>query len=100
MKMQRRTLGFTLVELLVAITLLGLIAVALSGALRFGARVWDVGTERGAQSSRVEAAQNFLRRRIAEANTVFRHVSNILAKIGATNRTEAARYAGEQGLSS
>ena len=30
-------------------------------------------------------------------NTVFRHVSNILAKIGATNRTEATRYALREG---
>ncbi len=67
MRRQRRSLGFTLVELLVAIALLGLIAVALSGALRFGARVWDTGAERSAQTSRVEAAQNFLRLRIAQA---------------------------------
>ena len=40
---------------------------------------------------------------IAEAlvishNTVIRHVSNIFAKTGAANRTEAARYAHRHGL--
>ena len=40
---------------------------------------------------------------IAEAlvispNTVVRHVSNILAKTGSSNRTEAARYASQHGL--
>ena len=31
-------------------------------------------------------------------NTVFGHVSNIFTKIGAANRTEAARYAAQHGL--
>ena len=31
-------------------------------------------------------------------NTVVRHVSNILAKTGSANRTEAARYASQHGL--
>ena len=70
MTRRRGARGFTLVELLVAITLLGLIALALSGALRFGARVWDTGAERGTQMNRIEAAQSFLRRRIGQAAVV------------------------------
>ena len=35
------TAGFTLVELLVAITLLGLLSLALAGGLRFGSRAWE-----------------------------------------------------------
>ena len=31
-------------------------------------------------------------------NTVIRHVSNILAKTGSSNRAEAARYAAQHGL--
>ena len=36
--------GFTLVELLVATTLLALLSVVLFGGLRFGARAWEVVT--------------------------------------------------------
>ena len=32
--------GFTLIELLIALTLFGLLSVALLGGLRFGTRVW------------------------------------------------------------
>jgi DNA-binding CsgD family transcriptional regulator len=35
---------------------------------------------------------------VISLNTVYRHVSNIFAKIGAANRTEAARYANRHGL--
>lgn len=33
--------GYTLIELLVVLALLGLIAIAMSGGMRFGARVWE-----------------------------------------------------------
>jgi DNA-binding NarL/FixJ family response regulator len=35
---------------------------------------------------------------VISPNTVIRHVSNIFAKIGAENRTEAASYAHRHGL--
>ena len=35
---------------------------------------------------------------VISLNTVVRHVSNILAKTGSSNRTEAARYAAQHGL--
>jgi DNA-binding NarL/FixJ family response regulator len=35
---------------------------------------------------------------VISLNTVQRHVSNILAKTGAANRTEAAGYARDRGL--
>ncbi len=35
---------------------------------------------------------------VISPNTVVRHVSNILAKTGSSNRTEAARYASQHGL--
>ena len=35
---------------------------------------------------------------VISPNTVIRHVSNILAKTGSANRTEAARYATQHGL--
>lgn len=36
-----QNLGFTLIELLVAMTLLGLLTIALSSSLHFGTRVWE-----------------------------------------------------------
>ena len=59
--------GFTLVELLVVLALLGLVSVALVGALRFGLRAWDTGERRVEQLNRVQAVQAFLRRRIQQA---------------------------------
>ena len=59
--------GFTLLELLVAITLLGLLMAALLGGLRLGARVWETGEARLDASARVQIVQDFLRQRITEA---------------------------------
>ncbi len=59
--------GFTLLELLVAITLLGLLMAALFGGLRLGARVWETGETRLDASARVQIVQDFLRQRLAEA---------------------------------
>ena len=61
--------GFTLAELLVAMTLLGLISVALFGGLRFGARAWEVGIQRADDQSQVEAVQNVLRRQLDRAKS-------------------------------
>jgi general secretion pathway protein J len=59
--------GFTLVELLVSLTLLGLISLALVGGLRFGLRAWTTSDERVEQLNQVQAVQDFLRRRVDEA---------------------------------
>ena len=50
-----RNAGFTLVELLVAITLLALVSAALFGGLRFGARAWESATSRIARCSKSTA---------------------------------------------
>lgn len=61
------SLGFTLVELLVGLTLVALISVALMGGLRFGIRAWETGSDRLDQFSRIEVVQNLLRRELAQA---------------------------------
>jgi general secretion pathway protein J len=63
---QARQRGFTLLELLVAITLLGVLMAALFGALRLGARVWETGEARLDASARLQVVQDFLRQQLGE----------------------------------
>ena len=58
--------GFTLVELLVALTLLGLISVVLFGGLRFGTRAWETGQTRIEHLAEIEAVRGLLRRQLAQ----------------------------------
>jgi general secretion pathway protein J len=51
-------------ELLVAITLLGLLLASLFGGLRLGARVWETGEERLDRTARLQVIQEFLRQRL------------------------------------
>lgn len=64
--MRRRARGFTMVELLIVMTLLGLLSLGLVGGLRFGTRAWEAGTRQAAGAGRVELAQNLLRRQLAQ----------------------------------
>jgi general secretion pathway protein J len=56
-----RALGFTLVELLIAITLFGLILTALYSGLRIATRASDAGEATAADSDELRAVQGFLR---------------------------------------
>ncbi|MCB2101832.1 MAG: prepilin-type N-terminal cleavage/methylation domain-containing protein, partial [Rhodobacterales bacterium] len=53
--------GFTLLEVLVALTLLGVIMAVLFGGLRFGARAWVGGEERVETATEFRAAYRVLR---------------------------------------
>ena len=53
--------GFTLLELLISMSLLGLLMLGLFGGLRLGARVWEAGDQQSADRIRVEAVQRFIR---------------------------------------
>src|SRR5690348_9183538 len=59
--------GFTLVELLVALSLMALISIALFGGMRFGMRAWETGTQRIDQATRIELVQSLLRRQLSQA---------------------------------
>jgi general secretion pathway protein J len=61
-----RQRGFTLLELLVAITLLGVLMAALFGALRLGARVWETGEARLDAGARLQVVQEFLRQQLGQ----------------------------------
>jgi general secretion pathway protein J len=59
--------GFTLVELLVGLTLFAMISVLLFGGFRFGLRAWESGGERVDVATRVELVQNLLRSELGQA---------------------------------
>ncbi len=67
----RNTRGFTLVELLVSLTLLSLIAVLIVMAIN-GARIAKVRLEERSETARVLAVKRLLRRIISETNAVLR----------------------------
>ena len=56
--------GFTLLELLIAITLLGLIMATLFGGLRLAARSWDAGEARVDRATHLRAVTRFLKNQL------------------------------------
>jgi general secretion pathway protein J len=71
MMRRRDDAGFTLLEILVAVTLLGLLSVALFGAVRAGAKGWGRAEQHIAASTDAAAVQDLLRRMIGSAKPVF-----------------------------
>jgi general secretion pathway protein J len=59
--------GFTLLELLVALLLLGLISTMALGGVRLGARTWETVTAKAGENGRTEMARAFLARELAQA---------------------------------
>lgn len=57
--------GFTLLELLIAVSLLGLLFAALTGGLRFGTKAWQTSAERLSQSDELQLVYRTLRRQIS-----------------------------------
>ena len=57
--------GFTLLELLIGMVLLGLILTLLFGGLRLGARSWDSGDKRIDDSTQLRAIHGFMRRELS-----------------------------------
>jgi general secretion pathway protein J len=66
-----RRAGFTLLELLIAITLLGLLMAGLLGGLRLGARAWDRSADRLDESGRLLAVHGFLTDRLSNAMPIY-----------------------------
>jgi general secretion pathway protein J len=61
-----RSAGFTLIELILAITLLALMMGMVYTALNVGIRAWDAGDARVAQASNWRLAEHFLRRELGQ----------------------------------
>jgi len=58
--------GFTLLELLIGMVLLGLLLTLLFGGLRLGARSWDSGDKRVEDSAQLRAIHGFMRRELSQ----------------------------------
>lgn len=59
--------GFTLLELLAALTVLAVLMAMMFGGLRFGARVWESGDQGLRGLAELQTAAGFIRRQIAQA---------------------------------
>ncbi len=62
--------GFTLLELLVAVSVFALLSVMMYGGLSFGVRAWERVGEADTRQSDVQLVQNLLRRAFAEVQPV------------------------------
>ena len=65
--------GFTLLELLIAMTLLGMLLVMLYSGFNVGIRGWDKGEEAVDRLNELRLTQEFLRRHLRQSVTVFRN---------------------------
>lgn len=59
--------GFTLLEVLIAATLMSIMMVLLLGSLRVGAASWDRGEQRFDRTSQLSVVQSFLRKHLSAA---------------------------------
>ena len=67
----RRQPGFTLLELLVAMALMGMVLVVLYSGLRLGLNGTDSGERRAEATHRLRLVQEFIRRQLAQSMTVY-----------------------------
>ena len=66
MNTKRRAAGFTMIELVLAMALLGAMMVLLYSGLAFALRSWDAGEANGRRIADRRIGENFLRREMAE----------------------------------
>ena len=62
----RRQGGFTLIELVVALAILGTMLVLMYSGLSFAVRSWDAGDANGRRTADRRIGENFLRREVTE----------------------------------
>jgi len=67
----RAVKGFTLLEILIGTTLLGVMMLLLFSSIRMGARVWDVGESRASEVDQVLIIQGFIRGQLTRSRPVF-----------------------------
>ncbi|MDH4108015.1 MAG: prepilin-type N-terminal cleavage/methylation domain-containing protein [Gammaproteobacteria bacterium] len=83
--------GFTLVELLVAIAILGLLMSAAFGALRLGSRSLEEGVRRADRTEELRSSADFLRRQFSQLVPLSRHEGKE-REIAFSGDPDAARF--------
>ncbi len=68
---RERQIGFTLVEVLIGMTLLAVMMALIFGAFRIGVTSWDAGEKRVIETNNLLIVQSFLRSRIMSAQPLF-----------------------------
>ncbi|MBU0592638.1 MAG: prepilin-type N-terminal cleavage/methylation domain-containing protein [Gammaproteobacteria bacterium] len=71
MNIWRRESGFTLLELLIGLALLGLILALMFGGLRLGIKSWDAGSVASDEGARIRVFEGFIRRQLNEVYPYF-----------------------------
>lgn len=61
-----RQCGFTLLEMLIGLTLLGILLILVYSSLNLGIRAWDSGDKRVSEASHQRIVQSFLRRELGQ----------------------------------
>ncbi|MGA7676545.1 MAG: prepilin-type N-terminal cleavage/methylation domain-containing protein [Rhizomicrobium sp.] len=64
--------GYTLIELVVAMLLLGILSLAVANGVHFGARVWERSQDDTMAANRADTSQNVLRELLSQAMPRFR----------------------------
>lgn len=87
----RHDAGFTVVELLVALSLLSLISLVLFASLRFGILAWGRGATHTDRVEHITHTQNLLRRLIADAYPLFSTDGSNRAQVAFDGTTTSLR---------
>ena len=88
----RRARGFTLIEMVVALALLGTMMLLMYSGLTFGLRGWDAADTNGRRTADRRIAENFLRREIGEVFPM-RFKDSMTLKIAFEGKENRLRFA-------
>jgi general secretion pathway protein J len=88
----RRQAGFTLIEMVVAMALLGSMMLLMYSGLTFGLRGWDAADASGRRTADRRIAENFLRREISETFPM-RFKDPMTLKIAFEGKEDSLRFA-------
>jgi len=84
--------GFTLLELLIALTLLAALSVLLFGGLRFGTRAWERSEAVASETDQIGIAQSFLRRALSTSYPLLKATDAARPKIDFEGSSEGMRF--------